>query len=131
MTRTVSAFIGAVLMAGAIGVASAAEQLPEVQVSAARVFEKHVGHTASGVNITDASVNYGVSYADLNLAQHADVLKLQQRVKDAALKACKDLHKLYPFGVNNPPTDEECAKTAADKTLAKVDELAAAAAARK
>ena len=60
--------------------------------------------------------------AGLNLALQADVVALETRVKDAALKACKEIGHQYP---NSTPSDAECAKAAADKAMVKVHDLAA------
>ena len=126
MNRMFSAVAGAVMIAGACAI-SAAEQLQEVTVQATRVMKTSVGRTATGVPIMDTTLSYGVSYADLNLSSHADVLLLQKRVKDAAQKACKELADLNPL-IEGQPGESECTKRAADKGLARVEELAAAAA---
>ena len=126
MSGRFKAIAGVALLVGVFGIAAAAEQLQEVTVQAARVVKTAVGHTATGIPIVDASISYGVSYADLNLASHADVVMLQGRVKSAAEKACKQLVQLYP--VAEGQSEGDCSKSATDKALAKVDELAAAAA---
>ena len=110
---------------GILGVAAAAEQMQEVTVQATRVTKTSAGRTASGIPIVDTSLSYGVSYADLNLASHADVLTLKGRVKDASQKACQQLVQLDPLAESSP-SEADCTKAAADKALAKVDELAAA-----
>ena len=108
----------------ASGIAVAQTQ-PEVTVQASRVVnQKLVGHTSAGIPIVDVSLSYGVSYAGLNLALHADVMELEKRVNDAAQAACKELTRKYPV---SQQTDAECAKQAVDKAMAKVNELAAAA----
>ncbi len=126
MTKMVTTLVAASLAAGLIGIAVAAEPLGEVTVQASRVMKTTVGRTSSGIPIVDSTLSYGVSYADLNLTKHADVVTLQTRVKDAAKKACTQLGHLFPV-TQFQQTDAECTKAAADKALAKVDELAGAA----
>jgi len=116
--------VGLFAAALASGIAVAQTQ-PEVTVQASRVVnQKLVGHTSAGIPIVDVSLSYGVSYAGLNLALHADVMELEKRVNDAAQAACKELGRKYPV---SQQTDAECAKQAVDKAMAKVNELAAAA----
>ncbi len=105
-----------------------AQQMPEVTVQASRVVTKQVGRTSTGIPIVDASLSYGVSYAGLDLSTNSGVMELEKRVKDAAMKACKELSRQYPV---SDQTDADCAKTAADKAMVKVHELAAAAESKK
>jgi len=114
-----AAFTGNILLA---------QQMPEVTVQASRVVEKQVGRTSSGIPIVDVSLSYGVSYAGLDLNTNAGVTELEKRVKDAAMKACTELSRQYPL---SNQTDAECAKSATDKAMVKVHELAAAAASKK
>lgn len=102
-----------------------AQQIKEVTVKASRFIEKEIRRTATGIPIVNVSLAYGVSYADLDLASRAGVMELEKRVNDAAQEACSELGRQYPHA---SPSDAKCAKTAADKTMAKVHELAAAAA---
>ncbi len=115
------------LAIGFLGFAAAAEQLQEVTVQATRIIKSPGGRTASGIPLVDTALSYGVSYADLNLASHADVTTLQKRVKDVAVKACKQLAQLNPV-TETQATEADCTKVASDEALAKVDELAAVAA---
>lgn len=119
--------VAAGLFAGALlGNFALAQQIQEVTVQASRIVEqKQVGRSSSGVPIVDMSLAYGVSYADLDLVSHAGVMQLEKRVNDAALQACKELSRQFPLVTT--PNDADCAKTAADKAMVKVHELAAAA----
>jgi len=126
MTKMVATLVAASLAAGVFGVAMAAEPMQEVTVQASRVMKTTVGRTSSGIPIVDSALSYGVSYADLDLSKHADVVTLQTRVKDAAKKACSQLTHLYPV-TQFQESDADCTKAASDKALAKVDALAAAA----
>lgn len=104
---------------------AAAQQIQEVTVQASRIVEKQAGHTSSGVPIVNASLAHGVSYAGLDLVSYDGVMQLERRVNAAARQACKELSRLYPH--IGAPSDAECAKTAADKAMIKVHELAASA----
>jgi UrcA family protein len=120
MTR-ITPIAVAILATGALtGAAIAAEQLKEVTVQAARMVETAAGRTQSGIPIVNASVSYGVSYADLDLSLPSGVKTLEKRINDTALKACEQLRNLYPVTANPAPSDAECAKTAAAKALATV-----------
>jgi UrcA family protein len=118
------------MAAGSIAVAlssgiAAAQQVQEVTVQASRIIEKPAGRSNSGVPIVDVSLAYGVSYAGLDLASHRGVMELERRVNSAARRACKELGRDYPYV--GAPSDAECAKTAVDKAMIKVNELAASA----
>ena len=127
MSRIFSTAALVTIAAGALSVAAAAEQLQEVTVQAARAVETPAGRTSSGIPIVDASISYGVSYADLDLTLPSGVKTMQKRVSDAAMKACTQLRHLYPVTANPAPSDAECAKSAADKAMAQVSQLASAA----
>ena len=103
-----------------------AQDMGSVTVLAKRaVVEKRVGTTASGIPIVDVSLSYGVSAKGIDLKSHAGVMELQKRVNDAAMQACKELDRQYP---DTASSATDCAKNAAAPALAKVNDLAAAAA---
>ena len=103
-----------------------AQNLNEITVQGTRILStKTEGRTATGEPILDVSLSYGVSLAGLDLASHVDALELEKRVHGAALAACKEIGKQYPDAT---PSDELCAKKAADKAMVKAHELEAAAA---
>jgi UrcA family protein len=126
MTRILIGIAAGLLAVTSVSTIALAEDTGSVTVQASRVVNaKTVGHTASGVPIVDVSMSYGVSAAGLDLVSHAGVVELEKRVNDAAHAACKELGRQYPESL---PNDAECAKTAAEKAIVKVHELAAAAA---
>lgn len=91
---------------GFSAMAMAANELPEIVVEAGPVSKTVVGRAfGSGAPIEKVSVDYHVSYADLDLVKHADVLTLNKRVEDAAHDACQQLDKLYPI---ERPKLQEC-----------------------
>jgi UrcA family protein len=106
-----------------------AQGIPEVKVQATRVISsamsaKTVGHTSSGVPIKDITLSYGVSAEGLDLATNSGAAAFEQRVKDAAEQACKEIGRQYPDAT---PSAAECAKVSADKAMGRVHELVAAA----
>jgi len=108
-----------------IGVVAIAQNLDEITIQATRSMSvKPVQGPPGGAQVKDISLSYVVNTAGLNLALQADVVALQKRVKDAALKACKDIGHHYP---NSTPNDADCAKTATDKAMVRANELVAAA----
>lgn len=103
-----------------------AQNLEEITIQATRNMSvKSDVHTPpGGVAVKDISLSYVVNTAGLDLASHADVMTLEKRVRDAALTACKEIGLKYP---NSTPNDADCAKTASDKAMVRVNELVAAA----
>ncbi len=102
-----------------------AQGVPEVQVQATRAMStKTVGRTASGVPIVDISVSYGVSTKDIDLSTNSGAKMLEQRVKDAAAAACKEIGRQYPEAT---PGEAECTANAAGKAMSQVNQLVAAA----
>ncbi len=107
----------------------AAQNLQEVTVQGTRILNtKTVDHNAStGSPILDVSVSYGVRVADLDLTSHYGPIQLEKRVRDAALAACKEIGRQYPDAT---PSEELCAKAAADKAMVTVHDLIAVAKAK-
>ena len=103
-----------------------AQNLQEITVQATRILNtKTVGRNpTTGAPILDVSVSYGIKYDDLDLASHYGPIQLEKRVRDAAMAACKEISRQYP---DSTPSDNICAKEAADKAMVNVHELVAAA----
>lgn len=106
-----------------------AQGLPEVKVEATRVVAsamsaRTVGRSTSGVPIQDVTLSYGVSAAGLDLSTHTGAVAFEQRVREAAEQACKEIGRQYPDAT---PSEAVCAKTAADGAMARVHELISAA----
>lgn len=122
-----SKFAAAALMAAASAVLAniaAAENIEEITVQGTRSLATEVVDRTHTIPIVDVSLGYGVSTAGLDLATVNGVAELDKRVHDAAMAACKELGRQYP---DSTPTDEVCAKKAADKAMVKVRQAAAAA----
>lgn len=102
-----------------------AQDVPEVTVQAKRLLSTKVTeHMEGGIPIQDISVSYGVRTSDLDLATHSAALVLEQRVKDAAKLACKEIFRQYPGAT---PGMSECVKTAAENAMPQVNRLVASA----
>ena len=101
-----------------------AQNIEEITVQGTRSLKTEVVDRSRTIPIVDVSLGYGVSTAGLDLASAAGVAELDKRVHDAAMAACKEIGRQYP---DSTPTDEVCAKRAADKAMVKVREAAAAA----
>ncbi|HUL47554.1 MAG TPA: UrcA family protein [Steroidobacteraceae bacterium] len=103
-----------------IGVASAmslssaaiAQDVPEVTVQAKRLLNTKVTERIEGgLPLQDISVSYGVRTWDLDLATHSGATVLEQRVKDAAKLACKEISRQFP---DASPSETKCATTEHD-----------------
>jgi len=101
-----------------------AQDVGEITVLATRT-AKTTSRISGGIPVVDASLSYGVSYADLDLASHAGAMELEKRVHKAAMAACKEIAKQVP---DSTPSVEDCAANAEGKAMVKVRELEAAAA---
>jgi UrcA family protein len=108
--------------------ASAAEPVTEVIVEAPKI--THTGQKAQplGAAIDLASIRYKVSYADLNLATPAGARTLEERINDAAKRACKQLDDSLPPGTFAAPDDPPCVKTAVEGAMRQARTAIAAAA---
>jgi UrcA family protein len=100
----------------------------EVTVQAERPTTKVVGRSSSGIPIVLASVQYRVSYADLELSIPSNAKVLKTRVRDAARDACADLSKLDAISVSG---SNECSAKAEERAMPQVLSAIAAAESRK
>jgi len=119
--RVVLGVAGAMLVIGS----AIAQDVPEVTVQAKRILTTKVTERVEGgIPLQDISVSYGVKTSDLDLSTHSGATVLEQRVKDAATLACKEISRQYPDAT---PSELECAKTAAEKAMPQVKQLVASA----
>jgi UrcA family protein len=120
--------IGAGLAASiSLGSIAATQDLQEIIVVGTRqVTVTPVGKTSSGVPIVNMSISYGVSYKDLDIASAAGAAELEKRVHTMAKEACKGIAAQRPIQEFST-SEEECAKTAADKAMVKAHALIAEA----
>ena len=121
--------IAAAAVAVACG-ASAAESMTEVIVEVPKI--SHTGGRSQplGAPVELALIRYRVSYADLNLATRAGAKTLEERINDAAQRACKDVEAHMAPNDISLPDDPPCVKTAVDGAMRQAREAIAAAARR-
>jgi len=104
----------------------AAPIMEEVVVVAPRLYRREqVGRAASGAPIERISVTRRVSYADLDLKLHADVMELEKRVRDMAKEACEQTDTLFRLE-NLEPSTAECIRRTEDAAMLQVHEAIAA-----
>ncbi|HEX4051287.1 MAG TPA: UrcA family protein [Steroidobacteraceae bacterium] len=99
VTTAVTLIAGLGIAGASIAVAApAVNELPEVVVEAGPAIKTIVGQAyGTGAPIEKTTMDYHVSYADLDLVKHADVLELNKRVETAAHTACQQLDELNPI----------------------------------
>ena len=102
-----------------------AQQPTEIIVEAPRV-QRTAEHGPAGGPIDIISVTHRVSYRDIDIGTHSGALVLEQRIKDAAKAACKEIEKLYPLAAP-VPSDPPCEKSATDKAMVQARVAIAAA----
>lgn len=106
---------------------TAGDGLQVITVTAPRLVTKQVvGRTAgtAGGEAELISLQRRVSYVDLNLALHADVMQLEARINDAAKQSCDELAKMYPL---SDPKTPDCVREAVGAAKAQLDAVVAAA----
>ena len=126
MNKIITSIVAGAVASVLVGGAASAMTAEEVNVSATRAVPKVVGRDASGAAIVNVTLSYGVSYAGLDLASNNGVQELTKRINGAAKAACTEIAKQNPLA-NFQNDDASCAKSAADKALASVQPVIAAA----
>jgi UrcA family protein len=81
----------------------------EITVTAPRTVTKQVVERTATGNIELITLQRRVSYADLDLTRHADVVQLEARVNDVAKEACEDPAKTYAL---SDPKTPDCVRAA-------------------
>jgi UrcA family protein len=119
VSTAVLVLIGATL-AGGIG----AQQEEGVTITASRVPQAVVVKPKPGSIMTKISLSYGVSYQDLDLATPAGKDELSARVRQAAMDACDELDRQYPFA---EPKGLRCVEAAVDSAKDQVHRAVTAA----
>ena len=101
--------------------------MEEVIVVAPRLVKREtLGRTATGADVERITLTRRVSYSDLDLTRHADVLELESRVSQMAETACAQLADLFPLDTDDPQ-NADCVRHAKASALAQVDAAAKAA----
>ncbi len=97
-----------------------AEPADAVVVRGSRVVTETVGRTPAGIPIQEVTLTYKVSYADLDPTTGAGKAQLQDRIREAALSACREIRASHP---HVQETDAECAAAAYDDAMKQVREI--------
>jgi UrcA family protein len=98
----------------------------EITVVAPRLVRKDSERTPVGGKTELVSMTRRVTYDDLDLTVHADVLELEKRINDTAKETCGLLASVFPL---SDPKTPDCVREAVDKAM--VQARAAIAATRK
>lgn len=125
-SRLVTLALAAAGTAFAYG-ARAAEPVTEVIVEAPKVVHTSQKVPPLGAGVDIASVRYRVSYADLDISTPAGAKTLEQRIDDAAKRACAQLLAAAPNGSTPVASDPPCVKTAVAGAMKQANEAIAAA----
>lgn len=99
----------------------------ELVVVAPRLVRHEVGRTSSGSPVELISLSRRVSYADLDLKVHANVIELDKRIENIAKEACEQLATLFPLSESST---EDCVDDAIDGAMAQARAAIEAAAPR-
>ncbi len=124
--RALAAASAAAALALALA-ATAAEPVTEVYVEAPKVVHSAARAPATGAPIDIVSIKYRVSYGDLDLATPAGARALEDRIHDAAKRACRQLESEAPPGTVNATTSPPCVRTAVDNAMKQARAAIAAA----
>jgi UrcA family protein len=114
---------------GAVGVAAqtarVGEPVFELTVVAPRLVRRPVAReSATGAPVELVSLTRRVSYSDLDLTQHADVLELDRRIEAVAREACEQLAGVFPL---SDPKTPDCVAEAVSGAKAQAERAVAAA----
>jgi UrcA family protein len=71
------------------------------------------------------SVRYHVHLGDVDLTKHADVIALQQKIKEVAKKGCQEIQKQYR--VREMSDETTCVNNAVKGAMTEVDAAVSAA----
>ncbi len=101
----------------------------EVVVVEAPIQRQTVGRAAAtGARTEIIELSRQVSFADLDLTKHADVMELEKRIEATAKEACAKLDEMFPLAPSDPGDQWRCTKravaSAQDQLQAAISEAA-------
>lgn len=105
-------------------VKNVADEIGWLTVHAPRVFRRPVDANTGGATTEWVAIARRVSYADLDLAMHADVLELRKRIDESARTGCQQLAALSPLADLDTAS---CVREAVREALERAEALVAAA----
>jgi UrcA family protein len=97
------------------------QPMETLTVEAAR--EVKVGQTTTGIPVSEITVRSRVSYADLDLTTDAGVQALEDRIREAAAGACKEMNVRVPAEGSSV---ESCTKEAVKSAMVEAEKIIAA-----
>ena len=122
---------GLVLSSGALAAPASDSASAAVAASEPVVQGTPIRRTSmSGSPIYEVTASQPMRYAHLNLANPADVQKLDQRIEAAAAQPCRELHAANPLDSYPTVSAGSCASAAAHRAEASVDPVLVVAANR-
>ena len=102
-----------------------AQQQQEIVVESPRVQVTRAPYNSGDIPIDVITVSHVVSYSNIDISTSSGAKVLEQRIKDAAKAACKEIDTLYP--TRKPITgDLPCEKTATDAAMVRANAAIAA-----
>ena len=102
--------------------------MEEVIVIAPRTIRREqIDRTSGGGRVEQITLTRRVSYADLDLKAHADVVELERRVEAMAEESCGMIADAVPF-VDPEPSHEQCVERAIAGAMTQVQAAVDAAA---
>jgi UrcA family protein len=129
-----AAVTGLATVANVVSAQEAGQTPEEIAVVAPYQVQREVVQrgTSTRAPVELVSLTRHVSYADLDLALHADVMELEQRVHDMAETACKQLSDTFPAVESESRESDmpKCVEKAVAGAMTQVDKAAAMAAKR-
>jgi UrcA family protein len=102
----------------------AAQTTPEVVVTSPRMVTTQTGQRPGGTPIMTASLSYTVSAQGFDLTTQEGKASLERAVRDAAWRACSEIHKQFAGAT---PPQSECVQQATANAMNQVRALEAAA----
>ena len=102
----------------------AGDPIFEITVVAPRLVRKESERTPVGGKTELVSMTRRVTFDDLDLTMHADVLELEKRINDTAKETCELLASVFPL---SDPKTPDCVRESVDKAMVQVRAAIAAA----
>lgn len=102
--------------------------IDEIIEVGAPIERQQVGPTdAAGMRTEIIELKRQVSYADLDLTKHSDVIELEKRVEISAKESCEKLEEMYPFPPSGLAGIRRCTKKAIENSEEGIQAAIAAA----
>ncbi len=105
---------------GTVSAQQLAGEMEEVVVIEAPIVRKWTERGRYGGKVEVIELRRRVSYADLDLAKHADVTTLETRIEDTAKESCKTLSGMFPLDPMDKTELRSCTKKAVNGTKEQV-----------